>query len=106
MEWKEDMRKLLRQTGVEGKSVVFLLKDSQITNEFFLEDIHNLLNSGEIPNLFPYDEMKHLIEDFAPVAKEARRDTDKETMFNYFVERCRQNLHIVLCMSPVGDTFR
>ena len=29
-----------------------------------------------------------------------------ETMFNYFIERVRSNLHIILCMSPVGDIFR
>lgn len=46
-EWQEDMRKLLRQVGVEGKSVVFLIKDSQVTDEQFLEDVHNLLNNGE-----------------------------------------------------------
>jgi dynein heavy chain len=46
-EWQEDMRKLLRQVGVEGKSVVFLIKDSQVIDEQFLEDVHNLLNSGE-----------------------------------------------------------
>lgn len=27
-------------------------------------------------------------------------------MFAYFVERCQQNLHIVLCFSPIGDSFR
>ena len=29
-----------------------------------------------------------------------------ETMFNFFIERVRSNLHIILCMSPVGDPFR
>ena len=27
-------------------------------------------------------------------------------LFNYFVSRCRDNLHILLCMSPIGDAFR
>ena len=27
-------------------------------------------------------------------------------MFKYFIERVRANLHVVLCMSPVGDPFR
>ena len=27
-------------------------------------------------------------------------------MYNLFIERVRQNLHIVLAMSPIGDTFR
>lgn len=29
-----------------------------------------------------------------------------DSMFSYLIERVRSNLHIVLCMSPVGDPFR
>jgi len=28
------------------------------------------------------------------------------TLFAYFVERCRANLHICLAMSPIGEAFR
>lgn len=27
-------------------------------------------------------------------------------MYNYFIERVKANLHIVLAMSPIGDAFR
>lgn len=27
-------------------------------------------------------------------------------VFQYFISRVREKLHIVLCMSPVGDAFR
>lgn len=27
-------------------------------------------------------------------------------MYNFFTERVRKNLHIVLAMSPIGDAFR
>ena len=27
-------------------------------------------------------------------------------MYNLFIERVRQNLHVVLAMSPIGDAFR
>lgn len=35
---------------------------SQIKQESFLEDISNLLNSGEVPNLYPADERADLCE--------------------------------------------
>lgn len=44
------------KTGVEGKNVAFLFTDTQIVVETMLEDLNNVLNSGEIPNLFPQDE--------------------------------------------------
>ncbi len=35
---------------------------SQIKAESFVEDINNLLNSGEVPNMFPYDERAGICE--------------------------------------------
>jgi dynein heavy chain len=39
--------------------------------ESFLEDINNLLNSGEIPNLFPADEKTTICEEIEGRAREA-----------------------------------
>ena len=42
--------------GAEGKRAVFLFSDTQIKDEAFVEDINNMLNAGEVPNMFPSDE--------------------------------------------------
>lgn len=52
-EWRNNMRNILfYQCGVEEKKMVFVLNDTQIIIEAFLEDINNILNNGEIPNLY------------------------------------------------------
>lgn len=33
-------------------------------------------------------------------------DATPLAMYNYFIERVKKNLHIVLAMSPIGDAFR
>jgi len=33
-------------------------------------------------------------------------DSTPLAMYNFFTERVRRNLHIVLAMSPIGDAFR
>lgn len=33
-------------------------------------------------------------------------DGTPDQLYAYFVERCKNNLHIVLCFSPIGDAFR
>lgn len=53
---------MLVSAGKEGNPTVFLFSDSQIKEERFLEDIDSLLNSGEVPNLFPIDEKQDIIE--------------------------------------------
>jgi dynein heavy chain len=35
---------------------VFLLSDGQLKEEAWLEDVNNLLNAGEVPNMFLPDE--------------------------------------------------
>ena len=50
------------QAGKDGKTTVFLLTDTQIKQESFLEDVDGLLNAGEVPNLFAIDEKQEIVE--------------------------------------------
>ncbi|RXN25582.1 dynein heavy chain axonemal [Labeo rohita] len=103
----EDLRKLYKMAGVEGQDMVFLFTDTQIVVEEFLEDINNMLNSGEVPNLFEKDELKQVLAAISPKAKEAGiSEGNRDEVFQFFISRVREKLHIVLCMSPVGDSFR
>lgn len=43
----------------------------QIVVEEFLEDINNMLNSGEVPSLFDKDELEQVLATTRPKAKEA-----------------------------------
>jgi dynein heavy chain len=69
-EWYEDIKKMLRKCALDEETVQFLFSDTQIVFESFLEDINNLLNSGEIPNLFPPDEKVNICDELAPRARE------------------------------------
>lgn len=60
---------LLIKAGNEGKPVVFLFADTQIKDESFMEDISMILNTGDVPNLFPADEKAELIEKMQTVAR-------------------------------------
>lgn len=47
-----DLQKIAKLSGGEMKKVSFIFTDVQISYESFLEDINNILNTGEVPNLF------------------------------------------------------
>ncbi|XP_055488365.1 LOW QUALITY PROTEIN: dynein axonemal heavy chain 6-like [Leucoraja erinacea] len=103
----EDLRSLYKLAGVEEKDTVFLFTDTQIVVEGFLEDINNILNSGEVPNLFEKEELEYVLAATRPKAKEVGiPEGNRDEVFQYFIKRVRQKLHIVICMSPVGDAFR
>eukprot|EP00741_Cyanophora_paradoxa_P012299 tig00000169_g11885.t1 len=105
-EWREDLKRLLKTAGLEGKPVVFLFSDTQIVSEAFLEDINNLLNSGDVPNMFRDDDLGVIFEKMTPLLQAAGATVSKTNLYAAFVQRVRANLHIVLCMSPIGDAFR
>lgn len=106
IEFREDVKQFMIKAGVEGKPTVFLFTESQIVVEDMLEDINNMLNSGEIPNLFPQDETDKIVGDMFPVCKELGIPETRDNCLATFVRRSRENLHIVLAMSPVGDALR
>lgn len=49
------------QAGNKDEGLMFLLTDSQITNERFLIYINDLLASGNIPDLFAVDEVDTIV---------------------------------------------
>lgn len=104
----DDLKIVCRLTGCEGKSVTFLLTDSEIRDESFLGYINALLTSGEIPGLFPKDEVLAIISELRPLMQAEKPDVpdSQENVWKFFLERIRRNLHMVLCFSPVTNAFR
>eukprot|EP00076_Gallus_gallus_P026084 XP_015148871.1 dynein heavy chain 12, axonemal isoform X3 [Gallus gallus] len=107
-EWREDLKNLLKNAGVKGLKTVFIITDAQIKEESFLEDIDSLLNSGEVPNLFAADEKQEIIEGVRAVAQAGNKHEELSplALFAFFVNCCKENLHIVVAFSPIGDAFR
>uniref|UniRef100_A0ABI7Y3R0 EF-hand domain-containing protein n=1 Tax=Felis catus TaxID=9685 RepID=A0ABI7Y3R0_FELCA len=109
-EWHEDLKVILRKCAEGEMHGVFLFTDTQIKRESFLEDVNNLLNAGEVPNLFALDEKQEICDKMRQLDRQ--RDKTKQTdgspiaLFNMFLDRCRNQLHVVLAMSPIGDAFR
>ena len=60
---------MLIKAGVDGKQTVFLFSDNQIKEESFVEDINMILNTGDVPNIFPADEKADVIEKMQTVAR-------------------------------------
>lgn len=86
---------------------VFLFSDTQIVDEGFVEDINNLLNSGEVPNMYPSDEKAQIMESARD--KSSKAGLMLETMadvWKFFVDKTKANLHIIFAMSPVGQAFK
>lgn len=105
-EFREDLKALFITTGVEDKATSFLFNDTQVSHESFMEIINNLLSTGEVSNLFKADEFEEIKTNLEAAATKAGIIPTTEAIYTFFIDRARANLHIILCMSPIGDNFR
>ncbi|OHT09907.1 Dynein heavy chain family protein [Tritrichomonas foetus] len=104
--FREDLQKLYIKCGCGGKATAFVISDTQLVNDEFLEVINNVLNTGEIPNLFNQEEMDKNCNDIVSYAKSIGENEARDNLIKLFYERVRENLHVILTMSPVGNSFR
>lgn len=58
----------------------------------------------QVSNLFQRDEIDEITQDLIPVMKKEypRRPPTNENLYDYFITRVKNNLHVVLCFSPVS----
>ena len=97
-EWREDVKNCLIKAGIENVPVVFLFSDTQIKSELFLEDINNILNSGDVPNIYALDDLDKIYHEMKPVVQDSGLQPTKANLFSAFTKRVRSNIHMVICM--------
>eukprot|EP00992_Anisonema_acinus_P002258 TRINITY_DN10608_c1_g1_i2.p1 TRINITY_DN10608_c1_g1~~TRINITY_DN10608_c1_g1_i2.p1 ORF type:complete len:2266 (+),score=796.72 TRINITY_DN10608_c1_g1_i2:1-6798(+) len=104
--FREDLKRLYNIAGLQNEPVVFMFTDAQVAQEGFLELINNMLASGMVPALYPDEEKEPLMAAVMDEVVSLNLAPTKDNKWSHFVNRCRGNLHIVLCMSPSGSTLR
>jgi dynein heavy chain len=103
----EQLKEMFRKAAVRpAEPLLFILSDTQITDERFLVPVNDLLSTGRIRDLFTKDEYDSIFSTLRGVAKIEGVPDNRDAMMDFFTSRVRSNLHVALCFSPVGDAFR
>ncbi|VDM31966.1 unnamed protein product [Hydatigera taeniaeformis] len=105
-DWQEDLRRVMMLAGIEDKQVLFLFSDTQIKKETFLEDLNNVLNIGDVPNIYAFEDLENIYNAMKPVVNNAGIMPTKNNLYSTYVKRVHRNLHTVITMSPLGEVFR
>jgi len=83
--WKDDLRRLLKQTGAKNIPTVLMVSDNNIKKESYLEDINNILNTGEVPNLMAFEDLEEIFSEMRIIVKERGIFESRENMQRLFV---------------------
>lgn len=100
-EWREDIKGLMLKAGLQRRETVFLFSDTQIKSESFLEDLNNVLNSGDVPNIYQPDELDKIFQEMRGVVQEMGLVATKSNLFATYQKVVRANLHTVVTMRSV-----
>ena len=92
----------MQQTGIEGKELILLIEDHQLTDATFLELINSLLSAGEVPGLYTTEELEPLL---APLRDPMSQEGHRGTPYSYFSSRVKARLHVVLIMDSLAENF-
>ncbi|CAM9153876.1 unnamed protein product [Ectocarpus fasciculatus] len=105
-DFKADLQAMFTKAGVKGQGVGFLFTDNQIVQERFLVYLNDLLSSGHIPDLYTKDEQLSISESLVEVVKAKGVAPEPSACWNHFIQQIRENLHVILCFSPMAPEFR
>jgi dynein heavy chain, axonemal len=105
-EWREDLKTCLLYAGIQDKPIVFLFSDAQVVMESMVEDLNNILNAGDVPNLYAAEDEDTIVQACRVECQRKRIPPTKLNIFAQYLIRVRRNLHVCFCMSPIGEAFR
>lgn len=107
MDFKQFLGDMIKKaTKPPGTQRIFMITDTQIKSDEMIVYINDMLNNGYIPGLWPRDELDSHLQTMKTEARQANYPDTPEALQAYFVDKIKRNVHIVLCMSPVGDALR
>jgi dynein heavy chain len=105
-DWRDNVKTCLMMAGCDAKQTSFLFVDTQIINEQMLEDINNVLNSGDVPGLYKAEDLEPIYAVGKTECARKQLAVTKMNMFQCYLSRVKQNIHMVIAMSPLGEVFR
>jgi dynein heavy chain len=61
-DFRDVLKGMMMRAGSDNEKITFLMTDTQITDDEFLENINNFLNTGEVTNLYAKEDQDAIDE--------------------------------------------
>lgn len=63
-----------------------------------MEDLNNVLNSGDVPNIYQADELDKIYQGMRGPVTESGLSATRSNLYSYYLKMVRSNLHWVITM--------
>lgn len=104
-DFTKNVKECLKMAGIKQNPISFLIVDTQLVFPLMLEYINNILNSGDVPNIYKRDDLDEIS---AAVKNEVMMkfgSMQESNIMKVYLSRVLKNIHVVFAMSPVGASF-
>ncbi|XP_057306686.1 dynein axonemal heavy chain 6-like [Hydractinia symbiolongicarpus] len=104
-DFKDDLRKVMLKAGLQNMKVVFFINDRNIVKESFVEVICAALTATDLSQFFDDDHKENIVAEINLDAHAHSVGNTGDAVFEFFLSRVKQNLHVVYSTSPSGSLF-
>ncbi|CAF1414036.1 unnamed protein product [Rotaria sordida] len=105
-DFRDDLKIVFKLVTLQNRPVALFIQEKDLLFDSFIEDIESILNSGTVVDLFEPDEFDALTMDLKNDAYSSGMSDTQSQLHEFFYQRVRTNLHIILSFSPAGSKFR
>ena len=103
-DFRDTLLSAMMTSGINNERTALMISENnfaEISGNVFLEDINNFMNTGDIPNLWSNEDKDSINKAFTDEA--SLLGMYENVLERLFLKKVRDNLHLILCMSPIGD---
>jgi len=105
LDFAKSIKECLKQAGIKQAPTTFLIVDTQLVFPLMLEYINNILNSGDVPNIYKQDDIEEIRKTVKNEVLSKYGNMQDSNVMKVYLRRVLQNIHMVIAMSPGTPTF-
>ncbi|GIY61832.1 dynein heavy chain 2, axonemal, partial [Caerostris darwini] len=95
--FKRDLHKLLYDTGVNKKMILFLLNEDDIVDDMFLHYLSDILTIGVPFDVFTPEELRMIYSELSP---------ESDGGHKILIKNIQCNLHIIFCFNYISPLYK
>jgi dynein heavy chain 2 len=97
------LKRCYEEAALGERETVLFIEDYHIEFDFVLECVNSILSSGDVPGLYPPEELAPLMDRIKQVMEET--GAFGVAPYDFFISRVVKRLHVVLSMDPTNELF-